>query len=510
MASTIGLEAMPTPNLNLAVKPGRYLRGSTSGIGTGASTQSAERYSAEPTHNFRKLPGSMTFFRQYKTHVYGPEGTWGKKTFTKYTPVRQISGAAGYLNQRPDSFMKLDHKKVAMKIGREVRNQFLPRGGSVPRVMASEAGDYGGPYPGQYDFKARNRRDPRQLSDLPSSGSVVGDMTRRRAQAIPGTDTYTQTVATPTDLDVGDTYTQTDAPPSGVDVGTLTEPLNGTTTEAGTMTNSSGTDEAGTMTDPFSDEYIDRLQKQIRQLEIALKYLRDKAENKSVFTQTTEPFDLDVFMARDVVQDVLGKIQKLKEDIARATEYSNREIPANLSKEERLRLKRLKGQATTLSNKLEDYKGILQHILVEQFGLTPKKAVDVLKDVLSPRAPPPSPQAPKRTFFDPGAAGESEKKPKMEESYPRFIEQAYLNEARAQSAITELGVSYLENLATSRGSQFHKKMMARFYEVLNQLAETGRYVQVRNALRMIYTIYNDMGELSITRQARILQYLNEL
>jgi hypothetical protein len=131
---------MPNADSGVAVPhPESYFRGSTSGMG-GASSEVHERYDATPTHHFRMQPGSKMFTKHYKAREIGPEGTWGQAVYRKYNPVKQMGGAAGYLNQDPRSYIP-SRDMPARSLGRVVNSQFLPRGGSVPRVVGSGGGD---------------------------------------------------------------------------------------------------------------------------------------------------------------------------------------------------------------------------------------------------------------------------------------------------------------------------------------------------------------------------------
>lgn len=168
MASTIGQAAMPNADGGVAVPhPESYFRGSTSGMG-GASSEVHERYDPIPTHHFRMKPGSKMFTAHYRARELGPAGTWGQATYRKYNPVKQIGGASGYLNQDPRSYIP-SRDMPARTLGRVVNSQFLPRGGSVPRVVGTG-----------YDV----------YSQAPDSGpdfsTPAGDQANRRAAQVPG------------------------------------------------------------------------------------------------------------------------------------------------------------------------------------------------------------------------------------------------------------------------------------------------------------------------------------
>lgn len=149
MTSSIGQGAYagePINSLNIIEHPKAPLRGSTSGIG-GQSSETCQRYPAEPTHIFKYYPGSNFSYgvskKLYKTNIYQAAGTWGKSVLRKYNPVKQIGGSSGYLDQQPGISKRSYNYKVMANIGRVVKNPRLPRGGSVPRIFGIETGDTG-------------------------------------------------------------------------------------------------------------------------------------------------------------------------------------------------------------------------------------------------------------------------------------------------------------------------------------------------------------------------------
>ncbi len=179
MASTIGQAAMPNADGGPAVPhPESYFRGSTSGMG-GASSEVHERYDPIPTHHFRMQPGNKMFTRHYRAREIGPAGTWGQATYRKYNPVKQIGGASGYLNQDPRSYVP-SRDMPARTLGRVVNSQFLPRGGSVPRVVGT-AYDY---YTQKPDYDPAPRYGG--YAAAPDEGTPADDMASRRAAQVPG------------------------------------------------------------------------------------------------------------------------------------------------------------------------------------------------------------------------------------------------------------------------------------------------------------------------------------
>ncbi len=173
MASTIGQAAMPNADGGPAVPhPESYFRGSTSGMG-GASSEVHERYDPIPTHHFRMYPGNKMFTKQYRAREIGPAGTWGQATYRKYNPVKQIGGASGYLNQDPRSYIP-SRDMPARTLGRVVNSQFLPRGGSVPRVVGTG-----------WDYYSQTPDQP-PMYGAPDSGTPADDMANRRAAQVPG------------------------------------------------------------------------------------------------------------------------------------------------------------------------------------------------------------------------------------------------------------------------------------------------------------------------------------
>lgn len=131
MASSIGQgvygqpTAVPIPNSEFS--------GSTSGIG-GQSTESVQKY--DPTYGFSFLyvPGSKMFSKVGGYTYNGPTGNWGRRMLQKVNLRKQVSGAAGYL--AADPLARTKHTKfITMNYGLQEVNPFLPRGGSVPRVI---------------------------------------------------------------------------------------------------------------------------------------------------------------------------------------------------------------------------------------------------------------------------------------------------------------------------------------------------------------------------------------
>lgn len=134
MASSIGQTAYANPTQSQVEFPQKLMSGSTSGIG-GQSTESHGRYA--PGGHFQYTPGSNRYNVPCKYNIIEAEGTWGSTVLSKYNPVKQIGGHAGYLNQKPISRLnKTD--MVAMNIGRTAVEPFLPRGGNVMRVVGTD------------------------------------------------------------------------------------------------------------------------------------------------------------------------------------------------------------------------------------------------------------------------------------------------------------------------------------------------------------------------------------
>ena len=117
--------------------PDSYFEGGTTGIGTGAGAQRFSRYPSDANFHRQYRPGAKMFWKLSKGNYYGPKGTWGHTEMRKYAPIKQISGSAGYLSQKPGIKRSSDYN-VMVNVGRVVKDPFLPRGGSVMRVVGTE------------------------------------------------------------------------------------------------------------------------------------------------------------------------------------------------------------------------------------------------------------------------------------------------------------------------------------------------------------------------------------
>ncbi len=131
MASSIGLAVHGAPT-KIPI-PNSQFNGSTSGIG-GQSTENVQKYDATFGFTLKYVPGSKMFAKIGGYNYNGPTGNWGQRTLQKVNLRKQVSGAAGYLASNP--LARIKHTKfITMNYGRQVVNPFLPRGGSVPRVI---------------------------------------------------------------------------------------------------------------------------------------------------------------------------------------------------------------------------------------------------------------------------------------------------------------------------------------------------------------------------------------
>lgn len=131
MASTIGQGAWGQPT-RIPI-PNTQFSGSTSGIG-GQSTETVYKYDPTYTHAFRYMPGSKRFTKLGRGNYIGPTGNWGMRVLQKVNLRKQVSGSAGVLSADPKARLK-PKKFIALNYGRQVVDPFLPRGGSIPRVV---------------------------------------------------------------------------------------------------------------------------------------------------------------------------------------------------------------------------------------------------------------------------------------------------------------------------------------------------------------------------------------
>ena len=131
MASSIGAAVYGKPT-SVSI-PKSLFSGSTSGIG-GQSTETVKKYDPTFGFSFTYVPGSKMFTKIGGYNYNGPTGNWGQRTLTKVNLRKQVQGAAGYLSADP--MARIKHTKfITMNYGLQVVDPFLPRGGSVPRVV---------------------------------------------------------------------------------------------------------------------------------------------------------------------------------------------------------------------------------------------------------------------------------------------------------------------------------------------------------------------------------------
>lgn len=175
MTSSIGMATQATP-FNPQVFPHDVMDGSTSGIG-GMSSVSYGRYDAEPTHNFRYVPGSLKFRIPGKGRQHGPKGTWGRAIVQKVNPRKQVSGTSGYLDQNPRGRPNRTQMVLA-NVGRVVQDRFIPRGGNVMRVIATQGDDGDNSIFFNVDPELKNANVRQQPGDV--------SMDRRNINFVPG------------------------------------------------------------------------------------------------------------------------------------------------------------------------------------------------------------------------------------------------------------------------------------------------------------------------------------
>ena len=186
MASSIGQGAYEKTPKNAFIKfPRDPLSGSTSGIGSGSSSESFGRYSAEPTHHFKYRPGSRQWWKTYKASYMSAKGTWGMSIQQKFNPVKQIGGSSGYLDQQPKIKRSADFRTM-VNYGKDATNHFLPRGGNVLRVVGRDDSENPASFTGGYNGSGFQENYGGETGNVGASRNPIrgSDMERRNVQQL--------------------------------------------------------------------------------------------------------------------------------------------------------------------------------------------------------------------------------------------------------------------------------------------------------------------------------------